>query len=273
MVFICTALYMEAEPFIEKLKLKKDTKITKFQVFKNSSTTLLITGKGKLKASIALTYLFSRYNCNAGDLIVNIGLCGTNNKNHKIGQVFLCNKIIDNDSQKTYFTDILYQHNFLESSLETFSYEVDSNTSIKGDLIDMEATGIYESTLTFYQPHQLFFIKILSDYLNTNNLNSNFLKSILEKSSTEIISWLNKLQISVTNDNNSLSPKEIQLIDEISNNLKLSSTMKNEFRQVVKYNDLLHGDFSKELENMLSIKCSSKKEGKIYLEKFKEKFV
>ena len=58
--------------------------------------------------AVISTYLLGNKKINSSDFIINIGLCGTTNRNLNIGETFLCNKIIDNDSKKTYFSDILF---------------------------------------------------------------------------------------------------------------------------------------------------------------------
>lgn len=278
MIYICSAMYIEAEPFIKRLDLKKDTKVTKFQIFRNEEFILLITGAGKIKSSIAATYMLTKYEPHESDIFLNIGFCGSKNASYKIGQSFLCNKIIDNDTQKTYFTDILFKHHFNETSIDTFSIPVNSEnikTAIEGELVDMESSALYESALTFMQPHQIFFIKIVSDYLKQEFTEDDIstLKTIINEASEEIISWITDLNKKFNYSRDILSPKDIEVIDLISNNLRLSCTMKNEFKQVIKYNELINNDISDIVAAALPLKCKSKKEGKVYLEKIKQKFI
>lgn len=77
-------MYLEAKPFIEQLELKKDLEFYKFQIFRNDKFALLITGVGKVKAAIAITYLFSLYRANDEDLLINIGVCGAKNQDISI---------------------------------------------------------------------------------------------------------------------------------------------------------------------------------------------
>ena len=59
MLYIVTALYIEAKPLISLFNLKKDNIYTKFQVFSNKNIKLIISGTGKIKSATALTYLIS----------------------------------------------------------------------------------------------------------------------------------------------------------------------------------------------------------------------
>ena len=56
MIYIACAIYKEAKPLIEKYNLKRIDD-GKFQIFRNDTVTLIITGSGQTNAAIALTYL------------------------------------------------------------------------------------------------------------------------------------------------------------------------------------------------------------------------
>ncbi|WDC84243.1 hypothetical protein PL321_18820 [Caloramator sp. mosi_1] len=77
MVYISTAMYVEAQELIKKFGLKRDNSINKFEVFKNDEVTLIITGVGKVRSAVALTYLLSRQQVNDKDVYINFGVCGT----------------------------------------------------------------------------------------------------------------------------------------------------------------------------------------------------
>ena len=273
MIFICTATYFEAEPFIKEFQLKKDVKEPKFKIFYNKNIKLLITGVGKIKCAIALTYLFSKNRPLSSDLFVNIGLCGSANINYTIGQTFLCNKIIDNDTKKTYYTDILFKHPFKETSIETFSVITHSHYYINGELVDMESSALFESALTFMQSHQIFFIKIISDHLSSEKVNLKLIKDYIYEECRNIVSWLNHISSEFKYNTDILSPKYMEIIDKISDNLKLSCTLKNELKQILKYYKLANGDFSKIITDYMTIDCKTKKEGMMYLEEIKQKLI
>ena len=84
---------------------------------------------------------------------------------------------------------------------------------------------------------------------------------------------MNDLKSEFKYDKEILSPKDIEIINTLSDNLKLSCTMKNEFKQLIKYYNLVNHDFSDIITAALPLKCKSKKEGKIHLEKIKQRFI
>lgn len=275
MIFICTATYFESENFIKKLSLKKDINITKFQVFKNDDITLIITGVGKIKAVSALVHIFSIYKTQSPSLLINFGICGTSNKKLHIGTTYLCNKLIDNSSKKTYYTDIIYNTPFEETSVETFDTVINSsmNYDITGDLIDMEAVGVYEGGSLFLNTHEIFIIKLISDYLDANSINKPLIKEKINCASDEIINWLNFLSTNLRKVPHAISPKEAELISSIADNLKFSTTMKNDFKKELLYFKLSNGYIPDDLKQYSKVPCKSKREGKIYADSIKKKLI
>ena len=63
MLYIVTALYIEAKPLISLFNLKKDNTFTKFQVFSNENIKLIISGTG-LSFGELLVGCASRAVCN-----------------------------------------------------------------------------------------------------------------------------------------------------------------------------------------------------------------
>ncbi|WP_244834464.1 hypothetical protein [Clostridium sp. BJN0001] len=273
MIYICTSMYAEAEPFIKKLNLKKDTSITKFQLFYGGNFLLIITGCGKIKASICLTYILTKRNPSPSDFIFNIGLCGSKNCNNE-GDAFLINKIIDNDTKKSYYTDVLFKHPFKESDIETFSTIVKKDDTVSCSLADMESSGIYESASYFFKTYQIFFIKIVSDFFNDSiKKDIEKVKSLIYKNSDKIITFLNKLDNDFSYKTNILSEDDVKTIDTISCNLKFSSSMENELKRIIKYNNLKSKGVFKITDSLSNLKCGCKKEGKIILEKIKQRYI
>lgn len=273
MLYICSSMYLEAEPFIKKLNLKKDINHTKFQVFKNDKVTLLICGVGKIKSAIALTYLLSKSTLSSADLLINIGICGCRDTTIPLGSLFLCNKIIDNDTKHTFYPDILFKHNFNESSIETTSLLNKNPKYFSSKLIDMESSSIYEAASTFLQPHQIMFIKIVSDYLDTTTVTKDFISKLIFSHSTEIIKRTNFLVQNFNSNKDIFTPKDIDTYNEICENLNFSVSMKNTFKHLLTYEKLLGKDISKLLTKYKEIECNSKNEGKMYFEKIKSELI
>ena len=274
MIYISTALYIEAKPFIEKYNLKKDINYEKFQVFKSNNITLIITGTLKIKAAIALSYLLSNKIINKNDVFINFGICGSINKNYPKGTLFLCNKIIDFETNKSYFPDIIIKHNFFEETIETHSNIIKNPSKLKGPLFDMEASGLYQCASLFFKLDKMFFIKSISDYLC--DVSSTSLKEInynINKNIEKVFIFIEFLNNNLTSKNTILNNSELEVLNTISTNMKFSETMKNELKQILLYNKLQNNNVLDLLKDYVTIQTKSKKEGKIYLEEFRRKFI
>lgn len=269
MIYICTSMYFEASPFIKNLNLKKDSKINKFEIFKNDEIILIITGVGKIKAAIAVSYLLSKYEPCASDLFINVGICGAK-KDMTIGNAYICNRIIENDTKKTFYPDMLFKHPFKEADVETCSNIVNSDKKLEGQLIDMEASGIYQAALVFFETHQIFFIKIASDYLEAKNLSQAVVIKLVEDKAQSIIAWINEIKLGFLYNKNILSKDEQEILNLAVENLKLSSTMENQLKQLLIYYKLQHGDIIGILNIYKAVECKSKNEGKRYFDKLKQ---
>lgn len=273
MIYICTALYEEAAPLIEKLKLKKNMSISKFQVFEGNDYRLFICGVGKIKASIAVTYIFSRFSPSQQDMLINIGICGASNKSFQTGEAFMINKIFDKDSNRSYYPDMLFKHGFKESSLvSTSTVQKDGEESKCFTLVDMEASGVYEAAIMFIKTNQVVFIKVVSDHLESKSLEKGFIYELMEKASEEIYNWLEAIKHWNSNSP-SFTQEEKNILFKVVCNLKLSETMKNEFLQYLKYYSLSYGKMTDLLSVYENIQCKSRNEGKRYLAEIKERII
>ncbi|CDF58416.1 Spore photoproduct(EC:) [Thermobrachium celere] len=272
MLYISTALYIEAQEFIKKLNLKRDNSITKFEVFKNEDVLLIITGVGKVKSAVAVSYLLSKYDIKENDLFINIGVCGCRDRNVQFGEIFICNKILDNDTKYTYYPDMLLAHPFKEASIETFSRKV-AEEEVEAELVDMESSALYQAASLFFQPHQIIFLKIVSDYLNPDIIDNKHIINIIERNADSIISWLNTLGRGLTTNKEILTKYEEDLINMVAENLKMSTTMKFELKQLLIYYKLVNNDIMEVLKKYLELECKSKNEGKMHFADLKNRLV
>ncbi|NMM62787.1 5'-methylthioadenosine/S-adenosylhomocysteine nucleosidase [Clostridium sp. P21] len=275
MIFISTSMYSEAVPFIKKLNLKKDLRCNKFQVFKNVDTTLIVTGIGKVMSAVAVTYLFSKYKLKCEDIFINIGVCGTKDETLQIGDIILCNKIIDYDTKRTFYPDMILKHPFQERSIETVPTVINNkNLEIQGQLVDMEASGIYEAALVFLKSHQMFFVKIISDHLEADSkLKMKSISNLLSNKSLEIIKWINEIKTAFFYEEDVLKNEEKIIVETIINRLRLTTTMSNQLKQLLKYYKLEKGTFDENINVYAKIQCKSKKERMNYFAELKRKII
>ena len=271
-VLLCTALYQEAEPIIKQLGLKKDLACHCFQIFKNEKVILLITGTGKLKAAIGVTYLLTNYSCSKEDLLVNIGLAGVTDKTVPKGTIYMVNKLTDHDTGRTYYPDMIYKHQFNELQLETYSKVVTqlenelalaiSKGNQKHTLIDMEATGVYEAAAVFLEVQQLIFVKVVSDHLNQTEISADEIKEYMSNAAKKIDAWLKQFNKADLRVKDIWTEEDEGLYKTIVEKLKLSVTMAYELKQIMHYAKCQGKNLLELLVPYKNMSCNSKKEGK-----------
>ena len=276
MIYIAVALTVEAKPLITYFKLKKDNEIKKYQVFKNEEITLIITGSGIMQGAIAVTYVLGNLDIGEEDIFVNLGICGAVKDSFSIGDIILCNKIINNCSKKNFYPDMLFKHKFKEGILETFFQVVDERMEkekIKGEIVDMEGAGVCEAASLFFSQHQINIIKIVSDYLNTSKITAEKVMELVENKINKIADWLIERKKFNVGNKEIFTLKEKESIKKIEENLRLTESMYYEFLELIKYYKIQN----KSIENIIlkysDIKIKDKREGKITFERIRKEII
>ena len=272
MLYIVTALYIEAKPLISLFNLKKDNTYTKFQVFSNENIKLIISGTGKIKSATALTYLISNKDIKENEYIINIGFIASLNNNSQLGDIVYISKIQNAYSDTTFYPEIIYKHNFLEGSLTTFDKIIDNKIE-NIEYIDMEAYGFFQTASIFFKKDKIIVLKIISDILK-ENVKDRILfdfedDNLFNESYKKIYDFLLKFVNIPTDSRNNFNNNEQDLIKKVLENLKLSDTMTYEFFNILKYLKIKYEniDILKRYEN---IEVNSKVQGKKIFEEIKE---
>ena len=291
MLILTTALYCEALPFIEYYHLKKDKTFVKFQVFRNEDILLLITKTGAIHAAIGTAYLCSFINPLPKDIFINIGVCGSSLKEDTPGTVYLCNQIMEWETKRFFYPDILFTHPFRESSIITcpiiinkdnFTKELSDSDNIgqsvmkHSALVDMEAAGFYQAASYFYQPHQMFFLKIVSDHLTNAAITPDKITALIKVNIPLITDWTATIKTEFDKNNSALTPEEEAYIGKLSKGLCLSVSMENQLIQLCKYYKLKEGTLIEPIREFIkdnSLPCKTKIEGKKYFEQLRQKFI
>ena len=271
MLYIVTALYIEAKPLISLFNLKKDNTYTKFQVFSNENIKLIISGTGKIKSATALTYLISNKDIKDNDYIINIGFIASSNNNSQLGDIVYISKIQNAYSDTTFYPEMIYKHNFLEGSLTTFD-KIIENKIENVEYIDMEAYGFFQTASIFFKKDKIIILKIVSDILKENVEDRILIdfkdEKLFNESYKKIYGFLLKF-INISDDNkNNFNNNEQDLIKKVLENLKLSDTMTYELFNILRYLKIKYGniDILKKYEN---IEVNSKVQAKKLFEEIK----
>ncbi len=183
MIVIVTATFSEAKALIEHFRLIQTQK-KPFSIYKNSKILLIISGIGKINSAIATTYIFTTYK----DIenIINFGICGSSDKEKKIGSLYNIKSVVDKDSDKKF---ILCKNGEV---LWCCTKPITTHISEK-ILVDMESSGFLRATKYFINKEKVGIYKIVSDYLDIKEkFKEDVLKIIMEKSIFKIISIINE---------------------------------------------------------------------------------
>ena len=204
MIYITCALKCEAKPIIQHFGLKKEDTTSRFDFYATDNVRLAVTGTGQVAAAVASSCLFTAaamikgamcadsgqvndFNkCSIGRLAgiaLNIGICGCNDPDIPLGTLILANKITFADSRRSYFTDILIPHHLMEDRLITCSLPVvnDGRAFGKPAFFDMEGVGFVDAANRFFETHNIYVLKIVSDHLDGKKLTNDFVSNLISE--------------------------------------------------------------------------------------------
>lgn len=278
MIYIFQALFCESKNIIEKYNLCKDTEITKYQVFKNNDDgiCLTVTGSGMCEAAIAVSYICARFDVSEKDFIINAGICASLCKNG----TFLCNKITDYTTKRTYYPDMLYKTGYPEAHLMTVPVVADSKLldNISDDLADMEAAAVYQAAIHFVQPHHMFFLKTVSDNGQINDISKEYITGLMKKEENRFFELIETIRYFLQNN----SENEADLIENseefktLCRDLHCSETMKNDLLKLITYLELSGSGYRDTIDRLYKnaiLPCNNKNEGKACLDELRRELL
>ena len=163
MILIHTALLCEAQSFIEYYKLKKINSTPK--IYTNDTIVVCISGVGEENTKKSLHYIFQNYTIKKA---FNIGIAGCNNTNIKIGNIYTINH---------HLTEIQ------SLPLITSNHIITNSKELQTTLYDMEGSYFQELCSVYLAEENIYIFKIVSDYLSSQKLAKDDVKSLISKQS------------------------------------------------------------------------------------------
>ena len=313
-LFIFMALYAEAKPLIRRLQLKRAKVLCGFDVYadQEAGTYLLLTGTGSIAAATAVGSCMAYYGVGAGDVLINVGTCAAKSG---VSDIFLCNRIAEQVSGYTFYPEIWYRHEFAEAELITVpkvleqgvhsvenlckvedgdSSEDLSKETEKVQLYDMEAAALYQAASYYLGPHQMCFLKIISDTGDGKAVTAEMLTDLVEQNSDRIfgqIDWLREstsmwnsgmaeaeqyLEAGDAQRQSAFDPKRQEDCERLCTELHCSQTMRAAVEQCVRYWTLAGVDYQKTLRQMREnglLPCRDKREGKQRFEELRRQLL
>lgn len=281
MIYMFTALYCEASMFIRHFQLKKNPDKTRFFEFysETAGIRLTVTGIGEIAAAAAVSSVCAKYAPAPEDFLLNIGTCA---RMAGSGGAFLCNKITEQATGKTFYPDILYRHGFAEEMIVTGmrpwnAADIRSAAYSGGALYDMEAAAVYQAGSYFCGPHQMMFLKIVSDQGAEDAVTGERIGHLMEVYREPLCAFIKMLQ-----DITAEHIREAQggyrepeaLVQKLCADLHCSKTMRDSLRQYIRYCILTGTDVDTVTREMYAeglLPCRDKREGKQRLEELKRR--
>ena len=301
MIYVVTALYQEAHGLIWELELKKNTAYAPFEVFDNESAgiRLVVTGVGEIASAAAAAAVCARDGADAADFLVNIGCCAAANAGAdsgcetvdsgmdsgygaahaaQIGDLYVCHKITEQATGKTFYPDILYRHPWRERELVTGMQPL-QRAAAYGVLYDMEAAAVYQAGIRFFSPDRMLFLKVVSDFgiAGQERMTAEALTGLLEQHVKEVAAFLTNLREAADEEetlrNDGILQEEETVLERLFAALHCSQTMRASARQYITYAALTGYDWKAELEEWYArglLPCKDRREGKVRLEELKQ---
>lgn len=300
MIYVMMALYQEAHGFIRELELKKNTAYAPFEVFDNESAgiRLVVTGVGEIAAAAATAAVCARDGADAAEFLVNIGCCAAAESAAggcepadrdmdsgygaahaaQIGDLYVCHKITEQATGKTFYPDILYRHPWKERELVTGMQPL-QRAAAHGALYDMEAAAVYQAGIRFFSPDRMLFLKVVSDFgiAGQERMTAEALTGLLEQYVKEVAAFLANLREAADEEetlrNDGILQEDETVLERLFAALHCSQTMRASARQYITYAALTGYDWKAELEEWYArglLPCKDRREGKVRLEELKQ---
>lgn len=295
MIYVMMALYQEAHGLIRELELKKNTAYAPFEVFDNESAgiRLVVTGVGEIAAAAATAAVCARDGADAADFLINIGCCAAGGCEPadrdmdsgygaahaaQIGDLYVCHKITEQATGKTFYPDILYRHPWKERELVTGMQPL-QRAAAHGALYDMEAAAVYQAGIRFFSQDRMLFLKVVSDFgiAGQERMTAEALTGLLEQHVKEVAAFLTNLREAADEEetlrNDGILQEDEAVLERLFAALHCSQTMRASARQYITYAALTGYDWKAELEEWYArglLPCKDRREGKVRLEELKQ---
>ena len=163
---IITALPDEARPFIDCFKLKNDENQSDLSVFSNESCSLLITGIGSGQVKSVLPVFLKRISDFDNVILFNIGIAGGHPDKTEIGEVYLVNKVNNDQTVDKYSLTIPVKNGFNTMGLTTVVKGITAGHVGYEGLVDMEAAIITATAISYLNIDKIAVIKVVSDHMD-----------------------------------------------------------------------------------------------------------
>jgi adenosylhomocysteine nucleosidase len=252
-IYIYTALPCEAKPLVDFYRLKKDTNITSFAIYRNNHICLTVTGIGKTAMAAGIAYTQALFSTDRSSVMFNLGIAG--HQQHHIGNLFLIDKITDTETERRYYPPLVFSPPCPTHSLQTVSKPQLSYPL--WDLCDMEASAFYETATRFSSGELVQCVKIVSDNEISPALNVE--PKQVSKLISDRLSTIETLLAELTRLAELIKPQELIDFDQIVNQYHFTGNEQIQLKKLLSRWQLLTG------KNRVDTSVATAKNSKEYL--------
>lgn len=310
MLYIMTALSAEARPLIGALGLKKKQTAGRFRIYENESRTisLVITGPGEILSATAVGMLIGNgeeeenfllsFGCSADLSSI---LDQADNRMVQDGKLYIADKIVNADSGRTFYPDLLVRNDFAEVTVVTGS-RVLTGASDRDDslikiistkqlsekqgmpqhgsgtsqtiLYDMESAAIYEAGSCFLGPHEMSFLRVVTDRGNGDEVTPEDVNRCVTDVLPDLLEYIAKVQSFLKGQKKKSENCDIgQAGEKLAKDMDCSVTMGHQLTQLLRFCTAAEIPWEEKInalyaEEILPVK--SRREGKKVLERLQE---
>lgn len=263
MIYIVCALYAESKSLIQRFHLKRKETVKGVEVFENEDTSLVLclTGTGKLAAASAVSAVLEHYDAGEEDCLIQFGSAGSTLKKG----IYMIHEI--KDTCRSYYPDMLYDFGMKECSCKCVE-EVQRNIQDSSTVYDMESAGVYVAANRRLGPHQMVFLKFVSD--SGEKISASYLTQQASLYTDTIVEIVNFLQ-SCEKQTFVLNDEEKEQVETFAEKLHCTKAMKDRMYQLVQYAKAAGIPFAEKMEGYEEV--NSKEEGKKALEAYERSIV
>ncbi len=252
MILLITAITPEANALLTEFSMKKSTLGT-FPLYESAQPAfrLLVTGPGKLSATMAVTEYLSHHSVSEEDIFCNLGICGGSG-DAIVGEGYLCASVTEATTGKAVYPE-LYTHPFPVARLVTSDVPV---TSLPEDsvaetalplLYDMEAYGVAAALFRKVLPSRCFFYKIVSDRCDGSFPSPETVTSLIKNKLTPLLAFLKTQEdklACVLNERSDITYRIAAMAEKFKDGVPFSATMERKLTALLTY--AVHAGFSEE---------------------------
>ncbi|MBO4636872.1 MAG: hypothetical protein J5685_06975 [Clostridiales bacterium] len=269
-IHIFCALPYEAEAIKDSLGLApvKNGHLRRFED-QEGQISLTVTGTGKTASACAVGYEMGA-NGSKGDVLINAGIAGGS---FSVGEVFLINRITDNDTGRSFYPDDpgitgscpgLKECGILCSSSVCFESDIPAMSAV-----DMESSSFFEAASSFTGPNNIHVIKVISDNGDHKKVTPDDVRYLTLKT-VPVISAIIEKQRNISDE----PLYDGILYEQLAEDLRCSEYMRNELKQLLIYAKCDGIDAGKIRSDLMTegiLPVTNKKDGTKALGEFKRR--